>query len=798
MLFSTILRRLRGNNRQACSATRQEELEPRKPTFASQTVAAELEPGKADTPAAAAAVEPKRQDDDYPPETTAAEKAETVDEKLAEVDALALHPGTIENGVLIGRDRFLFLAGGAHTVFEIVTGTKKIDKRSVSNFHDNISGRSEWAAKRNIPYVHLVFPDKQSIVPELWPFDRCLRLGDLYLEGWAASRTTILYPVPLLRELRKQALSRVDTHVTPAGSIHVAASLAERLTGTRDDDLVRQLLAGAEGRKRQFGDLGSKLSPPVSSMESIFSGPIPGQFLSNGIEGGHNGLVDLRFNPDAVHNRRCVMFGDSFGRDICLYLQFWFAEVFFFRTGFFHSDLAARCLPDVLVTENVERYLDDCISDGNAPDFFTYIDRKGVTYAPSEEFVAALSAILDPPKATVETNGGDFIRYDSALSQSASAPVASRPAPLDGETIIEAARLVPRTMPVFVIDQSTTLPEFRLPDVQDIHGSLHAERKDVLLFGPSIQVSGDMWWCESRAFGEQFVDMVTSSGYETSFPGPKPRVSNINGNRIIDFTPIVDEIDDLEDSLFLATPLEPHNWGRWISTVVCKIEHYRRLGHGRRLLCVASLPWQRNLLARLGVRNDELLPHDAGRTYRVRDLAGIEYNVTNMTVSAMERARFQDFRSDCSARVKADDGARKFKEKIFVSRLGMSRRNPNYRVLQNEPELATALNELGYEIVEPEQLSFDEQVAAFGNARSIVCLGGAAIYNAVFCNPDSTFVTVESSDAFLGPHSNLLSSLDLHYGIIVGIQDPEDAMPIHRRWTVDIHRCVEAIKRFEP
>ncbi len=797
MLFPNILRRLRGNSRVDRSKTRQEEPEPREQIFAAGTVASEFEPDETDFPAAAMKVDRKHHDGNIP-DALVAEGAQTADEGPADIGGLNLQPGTIENGVLVGRDRFLFLAGGAHAVFEIVTGTKGIDERSVRNFRDNIRGRSEWAAKRNIPYIHLVFPDKQSVVPELWPFGRCLRLGDLYLDGWRDAQACILYPVGLLREMQNQALSRVDTHVTPAGSIHVAADVAERLTATRHDDLVRQMLAGAEGRQRQFGDLGSKLSPPVSSLESIFSAPVPGRFLSNGIEGGHNGLVDLRFNPGAIHDRRCVFFGDSFGRDICLYLQFWFSEVFFFRTGFFHPDLAARCAPDVLVTENVERYLDDCVPDANAPDFFTYLDRKGVIYTPSTEFVDALSGILDPPATAADPNDdGEVAGPHPAIFPSASAPIASRPAPLDGETVIEAARLVPRTMPVFVIDQSATMPEFRLPDVQDIHGTLHAERKDVLLFGPSIQVSGDTWWCESRAFGEQFIDMVTSRGYETTFPGPKPRVSNIDGNRIIDFAPIIDDIEDLEERVFLATPLEPHNWGRWISTVVCKIEHFRRLGQDRRLLCVATLSWQRELLARLGVRNDELLPHDAGRTYRCRDLAGIEYNVTNMTVSAMERTRFQDFRSECSARVKADDGARKFGEKIFVSRLAVSNRNPHYRVLQNEQELVAALDDMGYDVIEPEQLSFDEQVAVFGNARSIVCLGGAAIYNAVFCDPHSSFLSIESSDAFLGPHTNLLSSLGLRYGIIVGTQDPEDPMPIHRRWTVDVRRSIETIKRFE-
>ena len=42
--------------------------------------------------------------------------------------------GSIENGVLIGRNGFLFLAGGAHAVFEIVTGTRQISEHSYGVF----------------------------------------------------------------------------------------------------------------------------------------------------------------------------------------------------------------------------------------------------------------------------------------------------------------------------------------------------------------------------------------------------------------------------------------------------------------------------------------------------------------------------------------------------------------------------------------------------------------------------------------------------------------------------------------
>ena len=66
-------------------------------------------------------------------------------------------------------------------------------------------------------------------------------------------------------------------------------------------------------------------------------------------------------------------------------------------------------------------------------------------------------------------------------------------------------------------------------------------------------------------------------------------------------------------------------------------------------------------------------------------------------------------------------------EKIYVSR----NRTPQRR-LRNEDEIAGVLTRLGYEIVYPEELSFDEQIARFSGARYVVGNLGAALTNLVF------------------------------------------------------------------
>ena len=715
---------------------------------------------------------------------SAADTDSELDIRERDIEDATLIPGTLENDVLVGMNKFLFLAGGAHSVLDIVNGKQQISEQSLARFRANIVARRDWAGRRGLPYVHVVFPDKQTIVPEMWPYETCRSLGQLYVERVANDRLPILFPVELIRAHRASALSKVDTHVTAAGSIIVAAALVARLEGEPQDAMRDRLLAAAHLKDRRSGDLGSKLTPQVFANESVFSQMPPGTCLTNGIEGGNNGLTDLRINPDAVYRKRCVMFGDSFGRDICLFLQYWYAEVFFFRSGFFHTEVADLCDPDVLVTENVERYLDACVDDGERTAYFMYPHLKGLPYAPPLSFARKFSDIL------TGTGGLRQGGLDAAV-----APLGLSSATIRDDEI-EAPRLVPRTMPEFMIDQSKSSASFELPPLQDIHSSHLVERENVLLFGPSIQVFNGTWSCETRAYGQQYIDMVAGAGYRANFPGPKPKIIANGQNRAFDFKEILEEIEDLSAPLFLATPLEPTNWGRWISTVVPKITQFRQYGSGRKLLCVVSLPWQRQLLRRLGVQDHEVVEHDVGGAYRCRDLATVEYNVTNMTVSTIERNIFWRLRDQCikdaGDGVSLPHGGRD----IFISRLTTSRRHPEYRVLQNEIELIDAMQSLNFDVVEPETLSFREQVAVFGNARSLLCLGGAAIYNAVFCRDDARFISLESSDAFLNPHTNLLSSLGLRYGMILGTQDSADLRPVHRRWTVDVAQTIETVKRF--
>jgi capsular polysaccharide biosynthesis protein len=106
------------------------------------------------------------------------------------------------------------------------------------------------------------------------------------------------------------------------------------------------------------------------------------------------------------------------------------------------------------------------------------------------------------------------------------------------------------------------------------------------------------------------------------------------------------------------------------------------------------------------------------------------------------------------------------------------------------------LAEFGFVSIEPETLPIGEQISMFAGAQHIVALGGAGIFNSVFCAPGTRFVTIESSDKFINAHAQLLSSLDLDYGIVFGSQIDPETGGAHGNWTLDIEGARQTLAAF--
>jgi hypothetical protein len=356
---------------------------------------------------------------------------------------------------------------------------------------------------------------------------------------------------------------------------------------------------------------------------------------------------------------------------------------------------------------------------------------------------------------------------------------------------LEAPRYIARTPPDFVRDLSQSALSFQPPPTQTVHGSYLVRYEDALLFGPNNLVTLDgCWSCETRQNKNYIIPYMHADFYNRMFPGPKPIVEFSGLPTRLDTSNLrLEDVEIIEEPIFLATPLEPPIWGRWIATVLPKLMHYGQHAPNRRFFCYAPLPWQQDFLKTAGLPEESLLRHDPGRTFICRDIMTVEFSELDLFISLAERANLLKI-------ILKNEPVDPSPPKIFLSRLSRSRANPHYRALQNEAALAEALEAIGFVTIEPELLTFKQQLALFAKAEVVVCPGGSGIFNAAFCPPSARIVTIESSTKYIGTHAGMLASLGLRHGIIFGREDATDPNAYHKRWTLDIKPAIQIIESF--
>jgi hypothetical protein len=100
----------------------------------------------------------------------------------------------------------------------------------------------------------------------------------------------------------------------------------------------------------------------------------------------NTGDLAYHFNPYALHNRRVVLFGDSFMRSSLHIFSQIFSEVVYMRVPYILEDVVRVLEPDIVLTSNTERYLYNVPNCYKAsPWFLNYISSAYNSSSVSEE-----------------------------------------------------------------------------------------------------------------------------------------------------------------------------------------------------------------------------------------------------------------------------------------------------------------------------------------------------------------------------------------------------------------------------
>jgi capsular polysaccharide biosynthesis protein len=98
--------------------------------------------------------------------------------------------------------------------------------------------------------------------------------------------------------------------------------------------------------------------------------------------------------------------------------------------------------------------------------------------------------------------------------------------------------------------------------------------------------------------------------------------------------------------------------------------------------------------------------------------------------------------------------------------LYLSRTRAAVRRIANENEISGVLRHRNFEIVEPENLSWREQVNLFAGASVIVAPHGAALANIVFCKPGTRLVEISTRGGYRDWYWRLAAVAGLSYEVM--------------------------------
>lgn len=184
-----------------------------------------------------------------------------------------------------------------------------------------------------------------------------------------------------------------------------------------------------------------------------------------------------------------------------------------------------------------------------------------------------------------------------------------------------------------------------------------------------------------------------------------------------------------------------------------------------------NIPQMRDLLERVNIYHHPIIPVEGCHRLHVKKLLYVSRNLwmpldfKPETVTKAEDYMFSRSVAD-HIRKRVLGGDSKVGESAY-KKIFISRRRCKVQRLSNSIEIEQIFSEHGYQIVFPEEMSFDEEVAVFHRADVIVGATGAAFTNIVFCHEGAKVGIILPSNNDIYFFSNIANMVNVEF-IVLG------------------------------
>lgn len=214
----------------------------------------------------------------------------------------------------------------------------------------------------------------------------------------------------------------------------------------------------------------------------------------------------------------------------------------------------------------------------------------------------------------------------------------------------------------------------------------------------------------------------------------------------------------LEKAIFLVTPSAEGNYYHWITDLLPRLLLVQKCGilageERSIILHKFEARYESDTLKIINIPAAKIIRIHTFAFLEVKDLVITDLLSRGRTFPAWKKQLLDEFR----------ERALKTAGRQFLGKLYLLRGNQSKRRLIGEERLVEHLESLGFQILDPRQLTVGEQVQAMAGAQVVIGLHGAALTNVIFCRPGTCIIELRSQHQPPEHYSEIARTCGLHF-----------------------------------
>lgn len=311
-----------------------------------------------------------------------------------------------------------------------------------------------------------------------------------------------------------------------------------------------------------------------------------------------------------------------------------------------------------------------------------------------------------------------------------------------------------------------------------------------LIKGATVKGLSDLVWAAGHVLHHDMIRLQSDRLPEECLPGIKVDA----GQGTISCHKITARSHCLPSAVSLLGATAS-NYAHWLTEVLPKAVLWARMGEGPSVPLLVDVGLHANIMRSLEL----VLPHDQKVL-----LVHRKQSVQVECLHHLSSPGFIPFEPRAPNGLQRSHGtfsapALRMTVETIKARLGLRdddpqdqvlfiRRNSGGRNVLNQPELDEFVASIGWKVVAPEQLTFDEQVRLFHRASMVVGPTGAAMANLIFARPGcrmSVMMSTHPATPYFYWH-NLADSLGVRVEYILCEPEADWPQGVHSNFTVPV------------